>query len=198
MGKHRPLGPGRWCRWCRTTRRARLVAVPQGRCRRQSAMRHRACWAVPAHPHRRYPAIRSGLRPPAKGPPRAGWSPNKDGRRNSSRMYLNSAGCSLAFMGTAARPACQAASRTSTKAGLLLMAMATRSPARRFHLPVMPRCQGGTAFVPDRHRTRRGGCQWPEPGCSVPPQRCGASGWRRTWCYSVAGQEAGRELSDPA
>src|SRR5207247_10730582 len=39
--------------------------------------------------------------------------------------------CSLAFIGTAVRPACHTAYRTSTHSGLLLMASATRSPGCR-------------------------------------------------------------------
>src|SRR6185295_10758977 len=49
----------------------------------------------------------------------------------SSRMYSISFGCSLAFIGTAVRPACQAAYQISTYCGQLLMASATRSPGIR-------------------------------------------------------------------
>ena len=53
-----------------------------------------------------------------------------------SRMNANSRACSLAFIGTAQRPACQIAYMTSIDSTQLDMAKATRSPRDRPKRPV--------------------------------------------------------------
>jgi len=67
-----------------------------------------------------------------------------------SRMKANSLACSLAFIGTAQRPACQIAYITSIDSTPLDMAKATRSPRAR---PKRPRkCMLITETL--RHRSR--------------------------------------------
>ena len=67
-----------------------------------------------------------------------------------SRMKANSRACSLAFIGTAQRPACQIAYITSINSTQLDMAKATRSPRARPKRPV--RCMLITETL--RHRSR--------------------------------------------
>ena len=67
-----------------------------------------------------------------------------------SRMKANSRACSLAFIGTAQRPACQIAYITSIDSTQLDMAKATRSPRTKPKRPV--RCMLITETL--RHRSR--------------------------------------------
>ena len=67
-----------------------------------------------------------------------------------SRMKANSLACSLAFIGTAQRPACQTAYMTSMASTQLVMAKATRSPRLRPKRPL--RCMLITETL--RHRSR--------------------------------------------
>jgi hypothetical protein len=55
-----------------------------------------------------------------------------------SRMKANSLACSLAFIGTAQRPACQMAYMTSSVSTQFVIAIATRSPLASPKRP--PRC----------------------------------------------------------
>src|SRR4051812_27847223 len=71
-----------------------------------------------------------------------------------SRMYANSFACSLAFIGTATRPACQQAKSTSWYSTQFFMARPTRSPGWR---PSLPKSEA-------RRATRSASCPYDSTG----------------------------------